>query len=332
MHESLWMLHWLYAGVLFIFGLAMGSFLNVVAWRVPMNMSVLRPPSSCPSCGTRILARDNVPLLGWLALRGRCRSCRKGIPARYPLVELATGVLWAGVGWMLAGMDNGYWTNLFVGLLWLAFVSAMVVTFLVDWDFQIILDEISLGGLAAALVASILLPVIHGAETSASFHTQHPMLAGVLGDAPAWLRSLSVSLIGAAVGLAFSLAIYFVCSWVFRRQIEQARQDDPEIDSALGLGDVKLMAAYGALFGWVGVIFIYMAGSVLGAAAGTVMKLRSGDPEGRSGLAGLARRWENGSSVIPFGPFLVLASLVFLFWGDGVIDYLFPESLFVAPR
>jgi leader peptidase (prepilin peptidase)/N-methyltransferase len=90
-----------YAAVL---GLAIGSFLNVVIWRVPRGESVLRPPSACPLCGHRIRARDNVPILGWLLLRGRCRDCHNPISVRYPLVEAATGVLFAAIA-ARSGLD-----------------------------------------------------------------------------------------------------------------------------------------------------------------------------------------------------------------------------------
>lgn len=82
-----------------LLGLLIGSFLNVVIWRVPRGESVVSPPSACPSCGARIRARDNVPVVSWLVLRARCRSCRAPISARYPLVELGTGLLFAAVGW-----------------------------------------------------------------------------------------------------------------------------------------------------------------------------------------------------------------------------------------
>lgn len=317
--ENAVLLHWLYAGVLFVMGLAMGSFLNVVAYRAPLEISLLEPPSSCPSCGKRIWARDNLPLLGWLRLGGKCRFCRAPISMRYPLVELAAGLLWAAVGWRVAGMQFGYWSNVLVGLAELAFVSAMLVTFLVDMDFLIILDEISLGGTAAAILASALLSPLHHAETPAAFAAFYPLLGDWLGDSPAWLSGLAASLIGLAAGLAFSLFIYYVGNWAFKKQIEAAQQDDPEIDSALGLGDVKLMALFGAFLGWRAVVFIFPAGSIIGAMAGSAMKIASGDPEGKKGLAGLRARWRNGDSVLPFGPFLVVGALLYLFVGESLI-------------
>ncbi|MCW2584842.1 MAG: Prepilin peptidase, partial [Frankiales bacterium] len=87
-----------------VFGLAIGSFLNVVVWRVPRGESVVRPPSSCPQCGNEIRPRDNVPVLGWLLLRGKCRDCGLPISARYPVVEALTGALFAVLAWRF-GLD-----------------------------------------------------------------------------------------------------------------------------------------------------------------------------------------------------------------------------------
>lgn len=119
-----------------ILGLAIGSFLNVVVWRVPRGESVVSPPSACPRCGHRIRSRDNVPVLSWLLLRGRCRDCGEPISARYPAVEAATGVLFAlltlvvGVSWALPAV-------LYLG-------AAAVVLTLIDLDVQRLPDAIVL--------------------------------------------------------------------------------------------------------------------------------------------------------------------------------------------
>lgn len=313
----------LYMGVLFFFGLFIGSFLNVVAYRVPNEISILRPPSTCPGCGKTISPRDNVPLLGWLLLRGKCRNCRQPIPIRYPLVELATGVLWAAAGYKIACLNLGFTANVAVGLVWLAFVSTVVVTFLTDYDYMIILDEISLGGMVLSLLVAPFLSYLHHAHSVFEFSRYHMILAYLLPDAAPWLRSLVSSFLGAAAGVGFSLAIYFLGNLAFKKQIAAAQQEDPEIDSALGLGDVKLMGFYGALFGWMSVFFIYIAGSLFGIVVGSSIKLLRGDPEGKTGWEGLQARWASSTSVIPFGPFLVLGALLYLFVGDRVVEWLY---------
>jgi len=93
---ALW---WLIVGIVGLFGLVVGSFLNVVAWRVPNGQSIVRPPSACPACGHAIRTRDNIPVLSWLLLRGKCRDCAAPISPKYPLVELTTGVLFVLVFW-----------------------------------------------------------------------------------------------------------------------------------------------------------------------------------------------------------------------------------------
>lgn len=125
------------------FGAVVGSFLNVVIWRLPRGESIVSPPSRCPKCETRIRPWDNVPVLSWLLLRGRCRRCRARIPLRYPLVEAATALLFAGTG--LAATSPG---ALAAGLL---LCAAMVAVTFIDLDHRIIPDAITLPGMAAGL-------------------------------------------------------------------------------------------------------------------------------------------------------------------------------------
>ncbi len=132
-------------GVLVVLGLAVGSFLNVVIWRVPRRESVVRPGSACPACGESIAPRDNVPVVSWALLRGRCRSCRAGISVRYPLVELACAVLFGLVAWRV----EDEWT-----LAPVAFLAATLLAIsLIDLEHYIVPNRI----VAPALGASLLL-------------------------------------------------------------------------------------------------------------------------------------------------------------------------------
>src|SRR4029450_13565729 len=128
----------------FLFGLGLGSFLNVVIHRVPRGESVAHPRSRWPRCGTPTAARANVPVLSWIWLRGRCRHCGERISVRYPAFELMTGGLFTALAWR-------YGPSL-EALLWMGFASALLAAAAIDFEHQIIPDEISLGGLAAGLV------------------------------------------------------------------------------------------------------------------------------------------------------------------------------------
>jgi leader peptidase (prepilin peptidase) / N-methyltransferase len=142
--------------VAFVAGLLVGSFLNVVAYRLPRGESLLRPGSHCPSCDTPIAPYDNIPVLSWLLLRGRCRHCGAGITARYPAVELATGLLYALV--VLAKDDP---VGIALGLL---LVTALVPITLIDLDLRLIPNRITLPAALAAVVAGVVLDLGHVPE------------------------------------------------------------------------------------------------------------------------------------------------------------------------
>lgn len=129
-----------------VFGAIVGSFLNVVIWRVPRRESVWSPGSRCPSCSRAIAPWDNVPVLSWLLLRGRCRACKERISPRYPAIEALTAALWAVTGLVVAEPVALVFT--------LAFVSAMVVVTFIDLDHMIIPDAITIPGMAIGLIAA----------------------------------------------------------------------------------------------------------------------------------------------------------------------------------
>lgn len=131
-----------------VYGAMLGSFLNVCVYRLPLDQSVVRPRSRCPRCGNSIAWYDNVPVLSWLALRGRCRRCAERISVQYPLVELAVGLVWAAAVWRysvsIAALSSGLFVTLLIGIL------------LTDARHMIIPDEFSLGGLGAGLALAAL--------------------------------------------------------------------------------------------------------------------------------------------------------------------------------
>ncbi|GMV07499.1 MAG: prepilin peptidase [Gemmatimonadota bacterium] len=209
-----------------IFGLLFGSFLNVCSLRWPEDQSVVSPPSHCPRCGEVVRWHDNIPVVSWLALRGRCRFCREPISVQYPLVELATGLVWAGV----VAAHGASWEALRGGL----FLTMLFGISLSDARFYIIPDEFSLGGTVLG-VALAFLP-----------------------GGPGWLEAVA----GAGVGYGALWLVAVGGTWVIRR-LSPGRLEDAGVDRAMGGGDVKMMMMVGAFLGVWGVVQTVFLGSVL---------------------------------------------------------------------
>lgn len=224
----------------FILGLVIGSFLNVCIHRIPREASIVSPPSSCPGCGAPIRPYDNIPLISYLLLRGKCRNCGMGISARYPLVELLNGLLYAAV---LYSFGTG-WHLPFL----FAFVSAMIVITFIDLDFQIIPDVISLPGIAVGIAgASLFIPDPFG---SAGSHQGAPLVG--------FWNSL--------IGTASGFGLFFLIAALGKAM---AKTD------AMGGGDLKMMAMIGAFMGWKSVILTTFVGSLAGSVIGVgLMVLR----------------------------------------------------------
>jgi leader peptidase (prepilin peptidase)/N-methyltransferase len=161
--------------VFFVFGCMVGSFLNVCIHRMPRGMSIVTPPSHCPHCQYSIPWYLNVPLVTWLALRGRCKNCGAPISPRYFIVELLTGVTFLGC-WLVFGDRSHPVHSLPVALVYAAFLAGLIAATFIDFEHFIIPDEITYGGMAAGLVASFLFPALHDARSLTD-----GMWQGVLG-------------------------------------------------------------------------------------------------------------------------------------------------------
>lgn len=192
--------------IIFLAGLAIGSFLNVVAYRLPLGESLASPPSRCPSCETPIRWYDNVPVLGWLVLRGRCRSCGAAISWRYPAVELATGVLFALVG---ATQDDAI--RVVLGLL---LVTTLVPVTLIDLDTRRIPNAITLPSAIAALAAGLALDLdfvpeqlIAGAAAFAFFFIAAYLYPRGMGMGDVKLAGVLGLYLGRAVAPAIFIAL-----------------------------------------------------------------------------------------------------------------------------
>lgn len=215
--------------VTFVLGAAIGSFLNVVVYRVPAGLSLLWPPSRCPQCLHSLKKRENVPVLGWLWLKGRCAHCRSPISIRYPLVEAATALMFVLVffvcGW--SSLTWGYWL----------FFSWLLALSLIDADTMTLPNALTQTG----LVAGLLFQGVVGWQLG--------------GGTALWIPQVMTGIVGAVVGIWVLDTISFVGSMALGQ-------------AAMGAGDAKLMSAIGAWLGWKLMLLGGFLGCALGAFAG----------------------------------------------------------------
>jgi leader peptidase (prepilin peptidase) / N-methyltransferase len=255
--------------IVFLLGLSVGSFANVIIYRLPQGKSIVLPRSYCPACRAPIAARDNIPLLSFLLLKGKCRHCRAAISPRYPLVELLMGLLFVAVFLLAAGRGEG----IIVFPFYWYFVFTLVVLALIDGRHFILPDVLTYPLLGAGLLLAALYPGRIG--------------PGEIG--PELVRAL----IGAAVGGGSLWLIGLLGKAAFRKE-------------AMGLGDVKLMAAVGAWQGWGMALFAIFLAALVAAIVGIALIILK------------KTQW---GAKLPFGPYLALGSLITLFFGRTLIGW-----------
>lgn len=293
----------------FILGTMVGSFLNVVVWRLPRGESLSRPPSHCPRCGHFIRAWENIPVLSWLFLRGRCSSCHLPISWRYPAGELAMGALFFALYWRLWAMKLPLAAS--PALLWL--LSAALAAALIDWEHRIIPDKLTFSGMAAAVCFALVFPEGRLAIAApASVHSGSilVMSAGraLIGVMP-WLAetrwfALFDTLLGLGVGL--------LVTWTMAESARLFCRGSRQSLIPLGRGDVKYMGMIGAFLGADAVIFTLLGGSLLGFVVGLAGWL----------VSGLRRRRLDWAYALPFAPFLSLATGIWVLSGNWFFRFL----------
>ncbi|MBR4651897.1 MAG: prepilin peptidase [Kiritimatiellae bacterium] len=268
----------------FSLGACVASFLNVCIWRLPREESVVSPPSHCPKCNAPIRWYQNIPIISWCCLRGRCANCRQPISPRYMVVEILGGVffLLAYMQWAMPTI-LGYLPPFGMVRLfdpWMMAVEALAITGLIlgsfiDLDHFYLPDRVTIGGMVLGVPLSFLVPEMQGQ--------------------PDRIGALCWSVGGMAGGFLFLWAVGAVFSRLFRKE-------------ALGFGDVKLIGAVGAFFGPWAVLFTIIMSSVVGSVAGIALVVR-----GRAKLGGF--------TAVPYGPFLALGALVWMYWGPAIFDW-----------
>jgi leader peptidase (prepilin peptidase)/N-methyltransferase len=212
------------AACVFIFGLIFGSFANVVIYRIPRKLSIIKPRSQCPSCNTQIRAFDNIPLISFIILGGKCRKCGQKISWRYPMVELTNGLLYLLAFYIaLINTQNMYLFGVAVYL-----STTFLIIFLIDYDFKIIPDSLSLSGI-------------------------------IIGFGVSFLPGMSVRPLASAIGIVVGGLLFLGIAELGARLFKK---------ESMGGGDIKLAAMLGALVGWQGILLVLCLASLLGTIIG----------------------------------------------------------------
>ena len=271
-----------YIGYIFAFvlGSCIGSFLNVVVYRVPNELSLLTS-SACPNCKNGIKFYHNVPIFGWLMLGGKCSTCKEPIAWRYPAVELLTALVFVLTYWQI-----GFVVLLPVALV---FVSTMIALLFIDAEHMILPNVITYPLFAAVLLVRVIYPLVFTGYTFSDM-TYSPV--NQLASYPGWTVSLAGALFGALVGGGSLWLVGAI--WKALRGVD-----------AMGLGDVKMMFGVGALLGWRVTILTIFLGAFSGALIGIALVLKSKDRDLQTQM--------------PFGIFLGIGSIVGLLFGERMI-------------
>lgn len=227
----------------FFFAACIGSFLNVCIVRLPKEQSVIRPGSHCTSCKKPVAWYDNIPLLSYLILGGKCRHCQARFSIRYFFVELITALVLFGFYkyYGLKPMTAAYWIM----------VSGFIVATFVDFEYRIIPDEVSIGGMFVGLILSGIIPELHG-------------IASQSGTLMPNLQALGWSFVGILVGGGSIFLMGLLGDFIFKKE-------------SMGGGDVKLMAMVGAFMGWKLALLTFFLAPFFGAIYGVIEKIRTKD-------------------------------------------------------
>ena len=281
----------IFAAFSFSFGSCVASFLNVCIWRLPREESVVRPGSHCPKCNAPIRWYQNIPIVSWLALRGRCANCREPISARYVVVELIGGILFllaylqfAAPFFLRMPPPLGLVPCMDIWMLpvsWLV-IAGLILGSFIDLDHFYLPDRVTIGGMVLGVPLSFLVPELQGIPRGGA----------------GWDANVS-ALCWSVGGLAFGFFFLWGIGWVFTKLLKK---------DAMGFGDVKLLGGIGAFFGPWAVLFTIIASSFVGAIVGL-------------GLIARGKAKLGGYTAVPFGPFLALGVLAWMFWGPAIISW-----------
>ena len=294
----------------FAFGLVIGSFLNVCIARIPEEVSIVTPGSRCPKCGAPIKWYDNVPVLAWLWLGGKCRACGAGISAMYPLVELLTGLLFVGC-YLEFGITQAT-------VKWLFFLCLIVILTVTDLLVRLLPDVVTLPGLVAGILFSAYVPPRDDVTfLVSSFSLRHFRVM---------LTARELGLLDAVLGAAFGGLLLWGAATVYKLVRHQ---------EGMGQGDVKMMAMAGAFLGvqntFLTILFGTLLGSLIGSATIISFYVRGvgrslAERASRRGLGDVNKlRWAIASQYhLPLGTFLGIAALIVMFRFSSYFPFQYP--------
>lgn len=285
----------------FLFGLVIGSFLNVCITRIPEGSSIVSPRSRCPHCASSIKPYDNVPVISWLVLGGKCRNCQASISSMYPAVELITALLFVAC-YLCFGLS-------LVGLKWIFFSCILVVLVVTDFRERILPDVVNWFGVGLGLVFAAYVPPVDGVAS---------MLLHRYVDVPRWTSGV----LDAILGAIFCGGLLWFTAWLYK----VVRHRD-----GMGFGDVKMMFMVGTFFGLRGAFLTILLGTFLGTIVGigtiaflfaSGWKKSLAERASKMGLGGVSSiRWAIASRYqLPLGSFLGIAALLVTFFSPWTLS------------
>jgi leader peptidase (prepilin peptidase)/N-methyltransferase len=304
----------LYEVIGFVLGLTFGSFLNVCISRIPKGESIIHPRSRCPQCGVTIRWYDNIPLLSWLLLRGRCRDCKKSIPWRYPLIELFIGI------WFTIAATQ-IWTYWHIGLISMGDINytasqSLFYTFdafglailgflligltVIDWQTLTLPDAFTLTGIAIGLFIVCTQAIFLGPTEDQVLLTKHSLHltspGGVTDHGNVFLTGPENLIFGRIAAIVGAALILLIVRWLYKAIRHR---------EGMGLGDVKLIAMIAAFLGFAPAILALFIGVLLATLYGILLVLR---------------RKAAATTKLPFGSFLAAGGLIAALWGNTLIN------------